>query len=512
MFSLLMALAQTWAASAQSVVLDATFGTGGFATNAVGAGVDRAMALAVQADGRLVLGGHGVNDMALVRYMPDGVLDPTFGTGGVKVISFNGNPSEVRGVAIQPDGRILAAGFTSVPGPTGNPGNFVLLRHLPNGDPDPSFGNNGRVLTQVGSSSLAYCLLLQPDGRILVGGSASNGMAIARYLPDGTLDASFGTGGTRVIAFDLPNGDITGLALGPNGTILAVGSGLIYHEAQEVYELDQVLLRLQADGTNDATFGDGGMVIYDEEATANNDVGRAVLVQEDGNLVTAGLSMSTNGGDQFVMVSRYLPDGTPDAGFGQDGTTLTDINSNYTEVRGAVLQSDGKILVTGSDFQDIVLVRYLPNGEIDHDFGTDGLIHTDFGDSYEYGTAITLQPDGKVLVAAYTSYFCDDRDFAIVRYTNDITTAVPEGSASTVPLAICGSRGIIAADFTLDASASVGFIIRDALGRRVTDVQRGVLPPGARTEQFDISALRPGTYSLELMGGRCGVARFVVPE
>lgn len=491
--------------TAQAVHLDPTFGTDGFSTTPIGTGVDRAMGVALQPDGAIVLAGHGVNDLAVVRYTYEGVLDDGFGTGGKTVVSFNGAHSELRAVCIQPDGAIVAAGFTS--------GNFAVLRLLSNGVMDPDFGTEGVATTLVGSSGLAYCMALQPDGRILVGGTCAEGIALARYMPDGSLDPSFGNGGTLVIAVGYVNAEAAGIALLPDGRIMVCGSALMHNATNDTYEQDLVLLRLLQNGTGDPTFGDDGLLTYTDEQDAGNEMGRAIVLQPDGQSVVSGLWYNTVDNTQHFLTARFNADGILDPEFGNNGVALTNIGSNYTEVRDVALQPDGKILVVGSNYQDIVLARYHGNGQLDMTFSDDGTLETDFADSYEYGTAVELQADGRIVVAAYTSYFCADRDFAVVRYTNELTSSVNGPSSTEQQFRIRQSNvpGAFWMDAALEERSHIGLRIVDAMGREVMFRDLGMRAAGIMTERIDLTLLSAGSYVVELIGLSNAIGRVIVP-
>lgn len=511
-FFLLLIVISGHFCAAQAVHLDPTFGNAGFSTTPIGNGVDRAMALALQPDGAIVLAGYGVNDLAVVRYTGEGVLDEGFGAAGKVVVSFNGQHSELRAVTVQPDGSIVAAGFTSVPGPTGNPGNFVVLRLLADGTQDPSFGTNGVVTTQVGSSALAYCMALLPDGRILLGGAASEGLALARYMSDGSLDPSFGSGGTLVIPIGFINAEANGVGLLPDGRIMVCGSASMYNTTADVYEQDLVLLRLLENGQGDPTFGDNGLLTYTDAQAIGDEIGRALLLQPDGRCVVSGVWYDHTANAQHFLTVRFNLDGTLDTGFAGDGVALTNIGSNYTEMRDVTLQPDGKILVVGSNYQDIVLVRYHSDGQLDMALSDDGTLETDFADSYEYGTAVELQPDGRFVVAAYTSYFCADRDFAVVRYTNELTISV-NGSSSQQPrvrIRYADVPGVVWLDATIGTNTRLGVSLMDAMGREVIYKDLGVCA-GAITERLDLNILAAGSYVVKLNGLPNAIGRVILP-
>jgi uncharacterized delta-60 repeat protein len=193
------------AAEAQAGDLDPASGSGGRVLRDVSLQQSRADATAIQNDGRIIVAGGSFRvptgrDFAIARYNPGGTLDPTFGVGG-KVFTDFGSPLDgVTAITIQPDGRIIAAGTTET-FDTGE--NFALARYNSDGTLDLTFGAGGKVTTDFASGNdRASAVTLQPDGRIVVAGTTFNAgtetlsdFALARYNPDGTLDATFGVGG-----------------------------------------------------------------------------------------------------------------------------------------------------------------------------------------------------------------------------------------------------------------------------------------------------------------------------
>src|SRR5439155_996244 len=243
--------------------LDPSFGTGGRVLTDFGGG-DGARALALQADGRIVVAGSSSagafgSDFALARYNSNGSLDPSFGTGGRVLTDFGGD-DEARALALQDDGKIVVAGGFG--GPC-----FALARYNPGGTLDTSFGTGGRVLTDFGGDDEAAALALQADGKIVVAGFSDAGgfalAALARYNPNGTLDASFGSGGQVLTNF----GGAQALALQADGRIVVAG-GIF-------------LARYNQNGNLDPSFGSGGRALTDFDALA-------LALQPDGLVVLAG--------------------------------------------------------------------------------------------------------------------------------------------------------------------------------------------------------------------------------
>ena len=279
--------------------LDTSFG-GGKVVVPVGAGDDYAYAVAVDAMGRVLIAGRaaeGLGDFALVRLDRDGALDATFGIAGKVTTDFAGGADTAYGVAVQTDGKIVVAGTATVAG-TGQ--DFAVARYLDSGALDPTFGGGtGKVTTAFGADSdTAYALLLQADGKIVLGGDGNQGSSttgidftLARYGADGTLDATFGAGG-KVITAVAPNGgrdSIYALALQTvAGLPLLVAAG---------GEGDFQLARYTMAGTLDPTFGTAA---GSGKGTINGMLGtsigaaRAIQIAADGKILVAGHATTTS--------------------------------------------------------------------------------------------------------------------------------------------------------------------------------------------------------------------------
>lgn len=268
---------------------------------------------------------------------------------------------------------------------------------------------------------------------------------------NGSLDITFGTGGKVVT--DLGGDDlIWSVNVQSDGKILAAGR---FYSVANPISADFALVRYNTNGSLDNTFGNGGIVITDIDSS---EMGKAVLVQLDGKIVVVGDIINQD----FVLV-RYNTDGSFDNSFGVGGKVISDITGTNGFATSAVLQSDGKILVTGSIrpngiYGDIVLIRYKTNGSLDSTFDGDGIQTKDIGD-YDLAHSVKVQQDGKIVVggAATTGAY---NDFAVLRYNVNgsldntfgiggmQTTAV--GNSEDVPYAVdIQSDGkIVAAGYT----------------------------------------------------------------
>ncbi|MEO7319254.1 MAG: choice-of-anchor D domain-containing protein, partial [Chthoniobacteraceae bacterium] len=275
--------------------LDSGFGTGGIVTTTIGPVYDYGFSVAVQSDGKIVVAGTSLNaafdfDFALVRYNTDGSLDNGFGTGGIVTTPIGSGNDSGRSVALQSDGKILVAGDSRV----GSNNDFALVRYNTDGSLDSSFGTGGIVTTLIGSIyDYGNSVAVQSDGKILVGGASSSGtnnydFALARYMTDGTLDSSFGTGG--IVTTPIGGDDFgQSVAVQSSGKILVAG----YSRVGSAF----ALARYNSDGSLDNGFGTGGIV------TTEFGQGYGMALQSDGNILVTGWG-SADGHYAFALL-RY---------------------------------------------------------------------------------------------------------------------------------------------------------------------------------------------------------------
>ena len=399
--------------------LDPTFGHGGRVTTDFSLN-DRANAVAIQADGKIIAAGSGVGGLlTLARYNADGTLDSTFGD--------NGKVSEAGGIAfdvvIQPDGKIITIAST---------GNLVMLRYNPDGSPDKSFGADGKVTANYGVSTTPQAVALQPDGRIVVAGyvftfefiPATNNFFSARFNPDGSADASFGTGGRVITDFSGGSDDIASdVCVQPNGKIIAAGHTVSFAVGDTTGE-DFALVRYNSNGSLDGGFGSGGKVITD--VAASLDFAHDAALQNDGKIVVAGAARYFVGGLDFSVV-RYNPDGSLDSGFGSGGKVTTDFSGGFDEARGVAIDNKRRIVAAGfthfSNKTSFAVTRYKIDGSLDASFGNKGLVTTDIPtedspDEFEAeALAVAIQRDGKIVAAGHReSHVRTGDDIALVRY------------------------------------------------------------------------------------------------
>lgn len=313
--------------------LDSSFGSAGKSViNVTGTRPDEATRLLLQPDGKILVGGvviQPTSDFALARLQANGKPDLTFGTSGIVTTSFSPQSGQILGLALQPDGKILAAGMAS--SFSGTSADIALARYRPDGSLDPDFDADGKVLTDVSPADFASSVFVLPDGKILVVGSIASHIALLRYFPDGGLDTSFGDNGKKIDASSVAPKDAL---LQAGGTLLIAGA----------LAGDFALARYDLAGNPDSSFGSGGTVVTD--FAASSDFGRSVAVQPNGKIVVAGDSSAGGGFGNFAL-ARYNPDGTLDTSFSFDGKTLTDFNGGSDVAEAVAIAADGKIVVGG---------------------------------------------------------------------------------------------------------------------------------------------------------------------
>jgi len=414
-------------------------GNGKVATN-LSSLEDKAYSITINKDGKILLSGYSRNDFALVRYNTDGSLDASFDGDGKVITDIGSAGDSGRSVTLLNDGKILVGGYSS---PEFGVSDFALARYNSDGTLDTSFNGDGKVTTDFGAGDYGYDITLQADGKILVGGiSTSNpfedgDFALVRYNTNGSLDNSFDGDGKVTTDFGaLESGNA--IAVQANGKILVAGSTQLsaFHKA------DFALVRYNSNGSLDTSF-DGDGKLTTDFSTSNDEI-TAITVQADGKILVAGSSdkdfyFGSNISSDFAL-ARYNSNGTLDTSFGGDGKVTTNFGGNDFG-QSITLQSDGKILVAGYSINSsdsyFALARYNKDGSLDTSFSGDGKVTTALG-FLNQGYSVSLQADGKILVAGTTKTFVNGplpysvNTFAVVRYNQDGSLDNTFGGDNTV--------------------------------------------------------------------------------
>jgi uncharacterized delta-60 repeat protein len=447
-------------------------------------GDDRAAAVALDRDGRIVVGGSaGAGSQArfaALRLTASGTLDATFDGNGKATVDFGG-AAVARDLLLQPKGEIVLVGRATVVGKDGvvrtrealarltpngardttwdkdgllvsetvgdavgssaalagdnklvvvggnAEGGFLVARYNPDGTPDTSLGGDGTVSTPFGSpDTVAHAVLALPDGTLLVAGQSAEQMAFARYKPDGALDQSFAGDGTLLLPIaQLDSTAAFGVALAADGRLLAAG--------------ERALTRLWANGALDAGgrqlvgFGPG---IVGEATTT--------LAQSDGKLVSVGTVVQVGVGVSLAL-ARHQPDGQLDPLFGNGGTRTLGRSNSALQATDALLQpQDGKLLVVGSigqqgkQHRDLLVARFNADGSPDTTCGDAGLASIDLTLDEE-AHAVALQADNKILVAGTIPNGERNRAFVLRLETNCVLPDSTFGDGGLVMLPAASS-------------------------------------------------------------------------
>jgi uncharacterized delta-60 repeat protein len=396
------------AAGPSAGALDPAFGKGGKVLVAPPADAGEwPGAQAVQPDGKIVIAGTAAparNGYAilLLRFLPDGTLDPSFGTGGrvwsdlvTLATPLTGavvgdaalGSSSASAVAIQPDGRIVVGGSTQSGASTA----FAVMRYLSDGRPDESFGSGGLTVTDFDQSTNDGVggLVLLPDGRILAAGAGGGAAALARYRPDGALDPTFGPARNGTVTTG-NRGLLNALSFGaePGGKLLVAGQA-----GTSGGPFDFGVARFSGDGVLDDSFGDRGIVATDVGSTGEWAAG--VASGPGGTVIAAGASGST------FAVARYLGDGKLDKAFGAGG--ITKAGPDLGGAHALVQLADGRLLLVGErlvgETREVTVARYRPDGALDSTFGDGGAVGTDVSPVHDDGVAAELYPGNRLVVA-----------------------------------------------------------------------------------------------------------------
>jgi len=461
--------------------------------------------LALQSDGKILVTG-GASPAEVVCFNEDGILDNTFGTGGVvDSLPISGYANAI---VTQGDGKIIVAGYSFVDRSIDK--GFVLVRLNTDGTVDSTFGTNGVSFNSIGVyDAVAYSAAVQKDGKIVVAGYSKTTYAgsieftLVRYNSNGTLDNTFGTDG--IVTTNMSNSDdlAESVIIQSDGKIVIAGySGYLNPSPFGGGGDSPELARYISDGRLDSTFGTDGI------DTIENFIGKihSLALQSDGKIVAAGYSGSSTNGDFATF--RFNLDGSLDNKFGTNGIVTTSF-SNSSYAHSIAVQNDGKIVVTGyADVgildADFATIRFNSDGTLDNTFGTNGIITTPIGTSANEAYSVAIQNDGKIIVAGYAElnigYFALDV-FAVVRYGPGSATEIKENDPGKIPNSFVLEHNYpnpfnptTTISFELPKQSHVKLSIYNTIGQKVKTLVNRELQAGSYHEVFDASELPSGVY------------------
>ncbi len=380
-----------------------------------------------------------------------GDFDPAFGDRGATAVPFGSAYAEAQDVALAPDGTIVLAGRSSGDDDQDPTAHVAVARLRADGTPDLSFSGDGRVTTVVGSTSGADAVVVQPDGKVVVGGTVQpvvgdldTDFLLIRYDADGSLDPTFGRGGIVTSSFRGP-GHLSDLVLQPDGRLVAGGTALV---DRGTIASDLVVARYLPDGSPDPAFGVDGRTEVDVRGGPDH-LG-ALALQPDGTILAAGTSDVPSGpSESEVTVVRFRSDGGVDRSFGQDGVARTETGP-FESAQGIAVQSDGSIVVAGSNsdagrtVRRMLLVRYDATGVLDPSFGSGGVVVTQAAPQSE-ATDVAVDPQDRLVVVGLGLDDANEsgKSWVVVRHLPD------------------GGR---------DSSFGEGGVVRSSIGRKANAV------------------------------------------
>lgn len=497
--------------SGQSGILDTAYGSGGdLFTTINNSGM--AYASAVQPDDKIILAGTALlnsgNSFAAVRYTSNGYLDGSF--GGVGILTTHIGPSSgANAIALQADGKIITAGRSL--NINGN-FDFTLIRQNTDGSLDSTFGQYGIVITDLGADDEITALGLQPDGKILATGFSRTGdsillLAIVRYNINGTIDSTFARNGTILNSLNI-NPVVPAPLVRPDCKLQTDGKIVVVSTA--FYETNDVLLlRYDSTGMPDQSFGNYGQMAID--FGGNQDFGYALAIQADGKIVAGGASYNTNTNVGYMALCRVNADGTIDSAFGNLGLATPISNSaGAPDARAIYVQSNGNIIVAGNDsnpynldYEGFIVAKFQPDGTPNLLFGNNGYNIQALSGTDAIGQGMALQTDGKIIAAGG-----DGENFISMRFLNLADSVAPVTSVSKYNSPSGAfelqaypnpSGGPVEVRYLLSANMNVTLQLWNTLGQLMgTFLQNSESLPGIQTQEIDISSLPAGYYLLTL--------------
>jgi uncharacterized delta-60 repeat protein len=384
--------------------LDPTFDGDGRVTLDVGSGyIEEPADLAIDREGRIVIIGWlskpGVSslDGFVVRLLPDGTPDPQFNGGAAEIVDVAGSVNTLRSVVIDADGRILVAGATGV------------ARLLPDGNLDRAFSDDGKATLDYGTGMSADAVVLDHQGRIVLGGSSSvptapqsTKFAVARLLADGSPDPAFAGSGVANPPVPWDGAEASAVAVDGNGRIVLAGTVTNFFTTS-TWEA----LRLLPGGLLDESFGDGGLV--ELPSTGRGDALYDMALDPRGRIVLAGRLFPGGGAPERIGIARLLPSGDLDPGFGQGGRVGASGFGDLERAEAIAIDTAGRIVaagqsIPGSAHGSALLARFTGSGAIDRTFGVGGFIQLDYRSpaNYDDATALGIDDRGRYVIAGHS--------------------------------------------------------------------------------------------------------------
>lgn len=491
----------------QAGTLDATFGNGGKVTTFTGIpgvpGNNLVNDSVLQSDGKIILAGNS-NSYAdgsaflLARYLPNGALDTTFGTGGY-VTTLVGNHCTGQSVALQTDGKIVVAGSTYVPSQGAVRTDIMIVRYNENGSLDTTFDTDGIKVETMDYSQSVNALLIQADGKMVVGGSfesvdnpAFATFGLARFNTNGSLDQTYGVSGF-VFTSDLSGGEIMDMKFADNENIIAVG--------RNNYGPDCVVGKYNANGEIVTSFGPNGTGLIEEDYRIIALLYKCVI-SKNNDIYIGGASF--DGVKYSAFISKYNASGIADNSFGVNGKILRDFGNNIASFANDITIDHNDNLLVGygvgltSDY-NFGIESYNLSGVLNTSFGTNGYFMTNFGTGHDYFETMLVQPDNKIVMAGNKGSFV----LARINNTTVLSTIDFAKTENKINISPNPVNDYPTLNLELKESTNLSVDLYDVKGVLVSNlVKNKNYSEGSNTEQLDLSNknLSKGIYFLKING------------
>jgi uncharacterized delta-60 repeat protein len=499
---------------AQPGALDGTFGKDGVSFARVGSHEDIAQDLLIQPDGKILLAGYSDSvgqETSMIRLNTDGTLDTSFGTKG-KVIFKGETHSHNQRLTLYPDGKILIAADDAA--------RPVLMRFHSNGKPDSSFGTNGRLGEENLSHGVYHRAFLFGDSMIVAAGSHSrytndstNGFydyALTWITPSGKIDSSHGING-RIYHDILNKYDYAADALAqPGGKIIMAGS------AGDYFIKHFHLIRFMPEGKVDSSFGTNGVTMTN--ITDSMDWLLGLSSQPDGKLLAAGIWYDKR--RESPAIVRYDANGIPDTSFGQNGIVKMSHGLKSDWIYRAMMDSNKRIIAVGSTYDGTTsafsLYRFDEFGNLDSAFGVNGHASFDIGSKGDGAETVAVQADGNYILGG-DSYRNDTAqyDFAVIRVLSEGKSGVasfdPLSYRPDITIYPNPSSDELRICYELEKDEYCTLEIFSETGMHIASLMKNNYRSAGKNEEiFSVRDLLPGTYFLNIhCSGNSSAKKFI---
>jgi len=451
------------------------------------------------------------NDLLVIRHNADGTLDETFGSGGIASFDSEDRQERVVSLSLQSDGKIVVCGNLFVSLSDIQPLYWFVIRVNTDGTLDTSFGDAGWQLIGGVDFVPTKChdSAVQSDDKILIVGETLttdyDRGTVVRLNSDGTIDDSFGVNG---VFFPHPQpiyNFLDGIAVQPDGMIIAYGS--IY--GPNIEYNDYLIIRFDQNGILDPSFGIDGISIV-TAGTILYETLLYSAIQDDGKIILVGSYYGeTFSGGYMTSLTRLNQDGTVDTNFADNGRALLDYNPLNEELpQGVVIRDNGKIAVAFNSQQFapqnyalMLIKQFLPDGTPDADFGDEGLVQLDFGIGRPVSAIGLLENDKIVICGIGNNPLEGYHTMMLTRIFPSAVVNTSEYSDLRVEYSIFPNpmHEVATLSFSFEANQKITAVLYDCQGKLLRTLFTELsLPSGKHQHSLNVNDLSPGNYFIRV--------------